>query len=258
MPGPPVILPLRLFRRCVWFALALGASAAAGADRVADLARIHLEAMGGRQRVEALKALRATGTVTSGGKRVRFTLIAARPARVRVETENGGRTLVQATDGEEPPWEFGNGSWPPRYQPMRDNVAKTFAADAEFDDPLVAGAKRGFTYEYGGEAELNGKKLLRVLVTRKRIDTFSVLLDPDTYLIVARTEQRHSTFGRVLQIVTRYEDFRPVDGVLLPHEITVSMDGRVTQQTKIEQIIANPKLTDDTFTRPKRPGETKK
>lgn len=247
--------PRRWFGRLLGVLLAIGAAetTAAATDPLTDLARIHVEAIGGRQRIERLSALRATGHVTSGGKRVRFTLTAARPNRVRIETELGGRTLVQATDGKEPPWEFDTGSWPPRYQPMKDSVAKTFIADAEFDDPLVAGEKRGYTFEPAGEIQANGKALRRVLVTRNLTETFSVLVDPDTYLMVARIEQRTSTAGRQLHIFTRYEDFRPVEGVLLPHEITVLMDGRITQQTKIDQITANPKLTDDTFTRSKRP-----
>jgi hypothetical protein len=238
-----------------FFAVCFVARLSAAEDRVAELARIHVEAMGGRKRIEALASFRATGHVTTAGKRVRFTMTAARPDKIRVETEQGGRTLVQASDGVEPPWEFDTGTWPPRYVPMKENVAETFTDDSEFDDPLITGAKRGHTIEYAGELKVGNKALIRLLVTRNFTDNFSILIDPSTYLIVGRVEQRTSAGGRPIQITTRFEDFRPVDGVLLPHAIIVSTDGRVTHETKIEQIVANPKLTDDTFTRPKRPGE---
>lgn len=221
------------------------------ADRAAELALIHAEAIGGMKRITALKALRATGHVVKGGSQVRFTLLAARPASVRIETERGGRTLVQATDGVEPPWEFDTGKWPPQYQPMNASVARTFQGDAEFDDPLLAAEARGFTLEYAGEMVVEGRKLLRVLVTRKLSETFSVLLDDETFLIVMRVEHRESTGGRRLQLVTHYEDFRPVDGVLMPHTITQAIDGKATQQTKIARIEANPELSKDAFTRPK-------
>src|SRR4051812_3711459 len=99
-------------RRCSIFLsvlLALTRPVAARADTGEELARIHVEAIGGKQRIAALVALRATGSVVAGGKQVRFTLTAARPAKVRLETESGGRTLVQASDGAEPPWEFDTG-----------------------------------------------------------------------------------------------------------------------------------------------------
>jgi hypothetical protein len=222
------------------------------ADRAVELALIHTEAIGGLKRIEALKAIRVTGHVaTVGGAQVRFTMVAARPALVRLETERGGRTLVQGTDGVEPAWEFDTGTWPPQYRAMNAAVAKTFVADAEFDDPLVAGASRGYTFDFAGEMEVGGRKLLRVLVTRKLADTFSVLLDDETFFIVMRIEHRESAGGRRLQLVTHYEDFRPVEGVLLPHTVTLAIDGRATQQTKIARIEANPEVVEGTFSRPK-------
>lgn len=220
------------------------------ADRADDLARIHTEAIGGPSRIAALAALRATGHVTVGGKQVRFTMTAARPAKVRLETEANGRTLVQATDGIEPAWESDSGAGPAHSRVMAEASAKTFMADAEFDDPLVAGASRGYVLDYAGELMVEGRKLHRVLVTRKMTETFSVLVDDETYFIVMRVEHRTSAGGRKLQIVTHYEDFRPVEGVLLPHQVTVATDGKATQQTKITRIEANPRLQDTLFIRP--------
>jgi len=225
--------------------------AATRADQAADIARIHLEAIGGRARLAALVGLRVSGIVVLGQRRVRFTMMAARPNRVRLETEDGGRTLVNASNGVEPPWEFDTGKWPPRYRDMEESAARGFTADAEFDDPLVAGPARGFTLDYGGEVEVDGRKLLRVLVTRKLTESFSVLVDEETYFIVLRVEARTTAGGRKRQIVTRYDDFRPVEGVLLPHRVTLEADGQVQQQMTMERIEANPEVTDETFTRPK-------
>ncbi len=225
--------------------------AAVRADRAQDLARIHLEAIGGAERIAELKSLRATGQVVSGDKRVRFTMTAARPNRIRVETEAGGRTLVQGSDGEEPAWEFDTGTWPPQYRAMAPATAKTFVADAEFDDPLVAGAERGYTFDFAGEMKVDGQTFLRVLVTKKLASTFSVVIDPRTYFIVMRIEHRESAGGQKAQVVTHYGDFRPVDGVLLPHQVAVAVNGKVTQRTSIERIDANPELAEDTFRRPR-------
>jgi hypothetical protein len=230
---------------------ALVAVAGFAADRAEELARIHIEAIGGKQRITALSSLRATGQVAAAGNRVRFTMMAARPAKLRLETETDARTLVQGTDGVEPAWEFDTGSWPPQYRTMPDNVARTFVADAEFDDPLVSAESRGYKLEYAGEVEAKGRKLHRILVTRKLAETYSVLLDDETFCIVMRVEFRTSLAGRRLQVVTHFEDFRPVAGVLFPHLITVAVDGQASQQTKITRIEANPALPADTFSRPK-------
>ncbi len=224
---------------------------AARAMRVEDLIRIHVEAVGGEARLAKLKSLRATGTAVAAGKQVRFVMLAARPNKVRVETELGARTLVQGYDGDEAPWEYDTGTWPPQYRAMVDANAKVFVADAEFDDPLIGGAARGYTFDYAGEVEANGRKLIRILVTRKLTDTFSVFLDDQTFFVVMRVEQRTTAGGQTAAIVTHYEDFRPVDGVLLPHRITLARDGRMTQQTRITRIDANPEIEAGTFSRPK-------
>lgn len=240
---------LRLFRQCAAGAI-IGVALIARADLVDDLAKIHVEAIGGKARIDALAALRATGQVYAGGKAVRFTMTAARPAKIRLEIEKDGRTLVQASDGSEPAWELDSGATPPKYRPMSDAVAKTFVADAEFDDPLVAGGARGYVFDFAGELMIEGRKFLRVLVTHKMIESFSLLIDDDTYFISKRIEQRMTAGGRTMQIVTHYEDFRPIDGVLLPHKITVAVDGNPTQQTRIAKIVSNPLLSGDLFSRP--------
>jgi hypothetical protein len=227
------------------------AAAAARADQAADIARIHLEAIGGRERIAKLQGLRMTGFVVVGDKRVRFVMIAARPDRVRLETASEGRTLVHASDGVAPPWEFDTGTWPPRYRDMSETAGRAFTADAEFDDPLVAGAARGYTLDFAGEVTVDGRKLLRVLVTKKLTESFSVLLDGETYFILMRVEQRITPGGLRRQIVTRYDDFRPVEGVLLPHRVTLVVEGRVEQQMIMERIETDPELTAETFARPK-------
>lgn len=231
--------------------LALCLAPLARADQATDIAQIHLEAIGGRKRIEALRALRMSGQVVVGERKLRFTMIAARPDRVRLETESNGRTLVNASDGVEPPWEFDTGNWPPRYRDMDAGAARGFTADAEFDDPLIAGPARGFTLDYAGVAEIDGKKYLRMLVTKDLKTSFSLLLDEETYFIVMRVEERTTAAGRKRNIVTRYDDFRPVDGVLLPHRVTLLTDGRIEQRMAMERIETNPEITAETFTRPK-------
>lgn len=221
------------------------------ADRAAEIAEIHVAVLGGRERIDALKAFRAEGHVlVASGAQVKFTMMAARPNQIRLETEKGGRTLVQGWDGTSAPWEFDTASWPPRYRDMAVGAARTFMTDAEFDDPLVAGEGRGFTLEFAGEFEADGRKMLRVLVTRRLVETYSLIVDEETCLIQMRVEQRESAGGRGIRVATHYADYRAVEGVLLPHTITLSIDGKVTQQTKIARIEANPKLEGAFFSRP--------
>ena len=234
--------------RCgLLFAATMIAAPVARAELLPDLKAIHLEAIGGSERVTALRALRARGVTTTNESELQFTLLAARPNRIRLQTESGGRKLVQGFDGTKPAWEEAIGPDGVRRRVMADAVARMFVADAEFDDPLVAGPERGFVLDYLGEVEEGDKRRHRILVTRARGETFTLLLDPATYLIVARVESRISAVGRKLEVVTEFSDFRPVAGVLLAHEVSVSMDGRRLRRTRIERMEPNPDLEPDVF-----------
>jgi hypothetical protein len=241
--------------RALLFPLLLLASVEAG--EVADWIARHRETMGGAANLAALQSLRAEGTVQAGGAAVRFHLLAARPAAVRVETERGGRTLVQATDGIEPPWEFDTGQWPPTYRAMVPAAARVFAADAEFDNPLVAGPDRGYILEDGGEVQLEGRRWRRILATRRLVETVFLFLDPETAWLALRLEEKAGPGGRKVRILTRYEDPRSVAGVLLPHRVVQVVDGVVRQTTVIARMEANPGLESGLFTRPRPPAEAR-
>src|SRR5690349_17055863 len=110
---------------------------------------IHIEAMGGRKRIDTLSALSATGEMEIAGRRLSFNLIAARPNRLRVETHDGTRVLVQGTNGVDPAWELDQRGTP-KYRIMPETVARMFVADAEFDNPVIAGIGRGFKFDLAG------------------------------------------------------------------------------------------------------------
>lgn len=230
-----------------WILMGLAGVAVARADRAEEIARIHVEAIGGRARVEALRTLRITGVVEAGTQRVPLTLVAARPRRVRVESVLGERRIVQATDGAGAPWQQEDEGAAVDLAPA---VAERFLADAEFDDPLVDWAKRGYRLEFGGEKEVAGRKLLHVLVVRSVADNVLVLLDPQTYFVVLRV-QTLSAGGRRVEWVTRYDDYRPVAGVLVPHALAVFEDGVLSQRATFATIEANVPVDAGMFARPR-------
>ena len=219
----------------------------ARADFAKDLARIHAEAVGGRAAVNALKALKATGVTRNDRGELRFTLWAARPDKIRTEVSAGTRIIVQAWDGRGEPWRAD--SQTRRITFMSGETADEFQAEAEFDDPLLADPDRRVSLDYVGSVELEGRELLKVVVTRNFTETSFVYLDAATYLIVRRDGVRRRR-GAETVLRTDYADFRPVAGVLLPHRLTVSHNGKRMHETVIDRMEPNPSLPDDLFKLP--------
>lgn len=239
---------------CLALGTALTFAAEPAADRTADIVRLHLAAIGGRERVDALEGFRAEGRMGGDVAPVRFTMLAARPARLRMEFHYADRTEVQAFDGASAPWQaITRPGQPTETAPMPAAEGAAFAADAVFEDPLVAGARLGYQISFAGEAKVAERTLLRVRVGVGAERVFFLLVDPETHLIAARIDPPEPASGATGSIVTRYDDFRPVSGVLVPHEVTIHAGGKAVRWARLDRIEPNPTLPPTAFTRPTSP-----
>ena len=236
--------------RILYIALVVsGLAASARADRAEEIARIHIAAMGGRERIAALSALEVMGHAETRSGRIEFRLLAARPNRLRMESRLAARTIVQVTNGTPPSWQWAAGeAKPPQRLSAAD--AEMLALDADFDDPLVSALEGRGRLENGGEVTVGGRRLLRVLVVRSLVENVFVLVDPATFLIVKRVHHlRHA--GRPVQVEFDYADFRPVAGVLLPHAVRMLINGALSQRAVFDRITPNPPLGDEMFAPPR-------
>jgi hypothetical protein len=118
--------------------------------------------------------------------------------------------------------------------------------------PRAAGLafERGYTFENAGEATIKGRRLLCVLVTHEVTQSYFLFLDPTTYFIVLRIDPPRAAGAERAEIVTEYHDFRPVGGVLVPHAVTITANGHVTEYAQLDSIAPNPTLSPGTFLRP--------
>lgn len=232
--------------------LAVGCTACARAEEVDELARIHTEAIGGRARLAKIEALRARGRVVAAGQTLEFELIAQRPNRVRVAMRAGARELVQIADGSGCAWriEPDEVTGAEKTVTMVPADAREFTADAEFDDPLASLPERGYQLDSAGETEWEGRRVWRVLLTRNDVAPSYLLVDPETYFILARIRQRRLPSGREVAEDTIYGDFRPVAGVIFPFRVQTRVDGRLTRETVLLNVEPIPPPPAGTFTVP--------
>jgi hypothetical protein len=241
-----------MVRRWCWAFLLIGwPGLSPGAEIARDLALIHVEAMGGREALEGLRAVRAIGYTDFGQKRMRFVMWAERPNRIRVEAIDPERTQTQAWDGKAPPWRQSRGN-AGRGAPERMSQveARMFTTDADFDDALVDALRRGGAIDYAGRDTLGGRPVVKLLVTRDLTRQTTVWLDAENYLILRSDSIRRMADDRETRIETRFLDYRAVAGVLFPHRLVVTANGQPWLETILEQVDANPLLPPGFFTMP--------
>lgn len=212
-----------------------------------EIARKHAERVGGK--LAALVAVRAEGRTFINGEVVPFTLVAQRPNRLRVESFTPLRRAVQVYDGGHAPWTShtqAKGGYP---QDMAETEAREFMANADFDGPLVDFKAKGYSVDYAGEEEIDGRPTDKLLVTDRNNRIFFLWVDRKTVEIVKRTTYRMSN-GQRVPVDTFFRDFREVAGVMQPHHIETHANSRLLYVMVIDRMEANPVIPPGTFTKP--------
>src|SRR4051812_34072906 len=171
------------------------------ADRMQEIMRMHIAVMGGKPAIEALASIRASGVLFLEQKRLKFMLTTARPNLLRLEGEADGHKFVQAYDGTDLPWQMDNADYPPHSRAISEPSSSQLMADSEYDGPIISGKARGYTVSYAGEMERDGRKFLHLRVAWKLVVNYSLLLDPETYLITYRIDSRAKAADKVEETI---------------------------------------------------------
>ena len=214
-----------------------------------DIARIHVEAIGGVDRLTRLESLRTAGETKAGGQELEFQMWARRPNAVRIEIEAKDLMMIQGWDGKGEPWiQAGENG---QARPMQPVLASAFKLEAEFDDPLFNAEERGYVLDYAGEDEVGGRPVVKLIATRSASDQSVLFLAADTYFIVRQDRVQLRPDGSRSETQTFYGDFRPVQGVILPHKILVWAGEELVSDTELNWMEANPPVDDALFTMPR-------
>ena len=218
-----------------------------------ELVSKNIQARGGIEKIKAVQTYRATGKLTSGGRRAITALVALdrmRPNLLRSEFTLQGMTRVRAYDGSTG-WQIQPFQGNREPQLMGEDDLRDLTIDADIDGPLVDYKERGNRVEYLGHDTVDGDDALRLKVTLKDGDIIYYYLDPDTYLEI-RKETQEFIRGSVKETVSDLGSYTPVNGVMYPFSIASGPKNDPTQwQTiTIEKIEVNVPIEHSQFAVP--------
>jgi hypothetical protein len=215
-----------------------------------DLIAKNIQAMGGLEKIEAVKSIRITSKVAAGGG---LTVAAGqenqRPSLIRETYSLQGMTAVQAYDGVTG-WQiqpFGGKKDP---ELMGEDDLRDLLLDADFEGPLVHYKQKGSTVEFLGHDVVDGDDALRLKVTLKNGDIIYDYLDPDTFIEIRREIQEFIR-GSVREHVLGLGSYKPVQGVMFPFSITQgTKDHPEDQITTIQKLEVNVTIDPSDFALP--------
>ncbi len=225
-------------------------AAMAHAQTAEELVAKNIAAKGGLDKIKAIHSLRMTGRIDQGGTRLQYSSQSKRPDLLRQNISIQGMTLVIAYDGTSG-WQinpFGGRRDP---EMLGEDDMRSLVEDADIDGPLVDAATKGNKIEYLGKDLIDGDDAYRLKVTLKNGDIIYYYLDPETFLEF-RTEKQMFIRGSVLESVTEYGSYKPVNSVLFAFatESGPKDNPANRQKVTIDKVEVNVPLDDAIFKMP--------
>jgi outer membrane lipoprotein-sorting protein len=217
-------------------------------DSVARSARLAQSGAGA-----SIRSKRAIATDKAGAAQqvqLPFTLEYKRPNKSRLQIEFAGKTAVQVYDGT-------NG-WKVRpflnrndVEPFTPEEAKSQAAQAEFEGPLVNYAANGTKVEFEKVEPVEGHDAYKLKLTTKNGHVQHIWIDAHSFLDVKVDGIPRRMDGKMRDVWVFQRDFRPVQGVMMPFVLETAVDGYPnTHKMTIEKVQLNPELADNRFGKP--------
>ena len=179
-----------------------------------------------------------------------FRLEMKRPRKSRLEIDFAGKTAVQVYDGQ-------NG-WKLRPYLNRDDVepftadeAKSEAAKADLEGPLVDYAAKGTQVGLEGMEPVDGHNAYKLKVTPKNADVQHIWIDAQSFLDVKVEGVPRRMDGKMRNVFIYQRDFRSVQGVMVPYLYETAVEGNPrTHRMVIDSVAVNRALDDARFAKP--------
>lgn len=215
-------------------------------DTVDDVIALHIKAHGGMDQWKKVTNMKLVGNYTSFSVTKPFTLLRVGDGRLHFEhywedhPVRVGHTpdkswwvnkMMGKNPADAPPWAI------PRFREWADMIS-----------PLIDYKEKGHKVSYVGMSDLEGMSALAIKVSRKEGSEETWYLDPQTYLAVGRISQG-SDFGRPMEQVTFFDDYREVNGLKIPFviETNYGIRHRVMEVAAVE---LNVDVQEDIFEKP--------
>lgn len=228
------------------FVLSLASAQAQTADEI--IAK-YVQKIGGMEKLQAIKTMRATGKLNGGGG---FEAVVVdeskRPNLARNEFRIQGMTAVSAFDGKTG-WKIEPFQGKKDPEALSEDELKGYL-DGDFDESLVNYKQKNIKVEYLGKDEVEGSEVYKLKATLPSGTVKHYYLDTDYYVPI-KIETRRTIRGAEVESEAILGDYKEVNGVYFPHSYEVGPKGSQNKaKITYEKIEANVAFDDKEFARP--------
>jgi outer membrane lipoprotein-sorting protein len=234
--------------------LSVGAWAASAAGMSAtQIVERNVAARGGLQAWHAVNTITMTGQIDVGGTRpvkLPFTMTMKRPHKSRFELRFNDQMSYQVYDGSQG-WKVRPFLGRNDAEPYTPAEAKSAAATADLDGPLIDYASKGSQLEVEDVDIVEGHRAYKLRLTTKDHVARHVWVDASNFLELKVEGDPRKLDGRMHDVFVYYRDYRAENGLMMPHTLETVVAGvKQTHQMTIQHVTVNPPVDDALFARP--------
>jgi outer membrane lipoprotein-sorting protein len=202
---------------------AAAAAPAPAALTVDELIAKNTEARGGRAKLDAVQAMRASGKMSMGPMEAPFVMEWKAPNRMRVDFTVQGQTGTQAYDGSTA-WMYMPFMGKAEPEKMAEEQRADMEEQADFLGPLVDYQKKGHQVRLVGKREVEGTDVYDVEMTLKNGSVVHELIDAESFLTI-KQESKRKQGDQELELETAIGNYQAVDGLMLPFSLATTVKG---------------------------------
>ena len=233
--------------------LGVTCSLAVPGQTVDELVGKYVKTIGGMDKLQAVRSMRATGKFDGGGGFTAQVLQEnKRPNMVREEFALQGMAQVLGYDGKVG-WMINPFQGKKDAETVGEEGLKQLLEDSDFDGPLVNYKEKGNKVEYIGKEDYEGSDVYKLKVTLANGTVKHYFLDTDYYVPI-KIETKQMVRGTEIEFETILGDYKESGGVYFPFSIESGAKGSSNRSViTYEKIEINPTMEDSHFNMPKPP-----
>ena len=222
----------------------------ATAQTAEEIVAKYVKAIGGADKISAVKTLRRTGKfIGDGGFEAPILEENKRPNMVRQDFTIQGLTGTTAYDGKVgwkvQPWE---GKKDP--ESLEEEEMKSIVEDSDFDGPLVNYREKGNKIEYLGMEPVDGTDAYKLKVTLASGDSRIYYMDTDYYVPI-KIEIKRMVRGAEREYEIAVGDYKEVSGWYQPFSVETNVKGSQNKsKVEYDKIEANVPIDNARFAKP--------
>ncbi|GAC1423772.1 MAG: hypothetical protein NVS9B7_13820 [Flavisolibacter sp.] len=241
---------MKFFRLSVALLLGL-ASIKSYAQSAEEIIKKHIEAMGGKEKINQIKSLQLESVMTVMGNEAPMKTTIVNGKGFKNEVDFNGTQIVQVFT-DKGGWSVNPMMGASEPQQMPEDQYKLGKAEIYVGGPLYDYASKGNKAELKGTEKLNNVDAYKIALTSADNEVSTFYLDPSSYYIlkVVRSLKMGGQEGETSSLFSNYKktDF----GFVVPYTVETSLPQGITLIANVKKVDVNKDIDSGIFDMPKK------